>query len=87
MFKKTFPLTQGEVDMENGVVYFGDGNWGIVPEGCYNGNSSGIIETWNATNHVWMMELVAQGNYSIYPVDVNGNVFYPATTNNRSKSN
>jgi len=30
-FKRTFPIRDGKVDRENGVIYVGDGAWGVTP--------------------------------------------------------
>lgn len=57
MFKKTFPLTNGTVDLENGIVYFGDGNWGVSPSYFpFNQNKTGIFEAVGNYTHVWIVE-------------------------------
>jgi len=80
MFKKSYPLKDGVVDNTNGITYFGDGNWGVIPNDCSTtGTINGAVnEVGNATRHVWIMNLGA-ATYSIYPVDSNGNQFYPLT--------
>jgi hypothetical protein len=82
VFKKTFPLKQGVVD-PNGVVYFGDGNWGITPNGCIEDgeleNKTGIHEAASSRRHVWVLKLNDTG-YDIFPVDEAGNQFYKATS-------
>lgn len=82
MFKKTFPLKQGVVD-PNGVVYFGDGNWGITPNDCIERgeleNKTGIHETASSQRHVWVLKLNDTG-YEIFPVDEAGKQFYPSTS-------
>jgi len=77
LFKKTKPITDGALDEENGVVYFGDGNWGITPNECfpYDGNSTAIMEVLGDTNHVWILQLSATG-YTSYAINVKGERIY-----------
>ena len=78
MFKKTFPLRQGQVD-STGVVYLGDGNWGPNENTCLQAgsqnNSNGVQEAVSNTRHVWLLK-VNSADYEIYPVDSTGTQFY-----------
>ena len=86
LFKKTYPIKQGVYD-PNGIVYYGDGNWGITPSNCISlgflANDTGIIEVVNNTRHVWIVELNTT-NFEIYPVDIDGKQFYPSSYGNMS---
>eukprot|EP00330_Aristerostoma_sp_ATCC50986_P002568 CAMPEP_0114587106 /NCGR_PEP_ID=MMETSP0125-20121206/10151_1 /TAXON_ID=485358 ORGANISM="Aristerostoma sp., Strain ATCC 50986" /NCGR_SAMPLE_ID=MMETSP0125 /ASSEMBLY_ACC=CAM_ASM_000245 /LENGTH=271 /DNA_ID=CAMNT_0001782855 /DNA_START=1054 /DNA_END=1866 /DNA_ORIENTATION=+ len=57
LWKKTYSLKGGKVvDKDDGVTYFGDGNWGVNHAGCDTtavSNSTGILETSGPTNHIW----------------------------------
>jgi len=84
LFKKTFPLRNSKVDHENGIVYYGDGNWGVTPNVCLDvlhdlNNDTHVLEVANPTRHVWILNLTAD-NFYIYPVNASGEQFYPADT-------
>jgi hypothetical protein len=57
VFKRTYPLTNGTVNNETGIIYFGDGNIGVMSSDCeYNGNINGdIIANAQKVNHIWVM--------------------------------
>jgi len=81
LFKKTFPLIQGKMDKENGIVYYGDGNWGVTPNQCLvNGdlnNQTKTLEVATAERHVWILK-ISPLEYEIYPVNASGIQFYPS---------
>jgi len=82
LFKKTFPLKNNQVNHTHGIVYYGDGNWGVTPNVCLEttkdlNNDTKILEVANPTRHVWILNLTAD-NFYIYPVNSSGQQFYPA---------
>lgn len=87
LFKATFPLRQDKVDYENGIIYFGDGNWGITPNTCLdNGNlnnDTALIETASSQRHVWILSL-NYTDYEIFPVNGSGHQFYRSFPGNLS---
>jgi len=80
LYKKTFPIKDDKVvPLEEGVVYFGDGNWGISPNACNikNGgaaNATGLIEKSSNVNHVWIMEMNPT-DYTFYAINKNNQIF------------
>jgi len=34
-FKKTFPLKNNSVSMDDGVIYIGDGSWAVIIDECH----------------------------------------------------
>jgi len=79
LYKKTFPLVDDIIQPEGqGVVYFGDGNWGISPNEC-NGaenpyNATGLLEAWSTVNHVWLIN-ITQDVISHFAINSTGQVF------------
>jgi Phosphodiesterase/alkaline phosphatase D len=82
MLKKTKKIKDGVVS-EDGVVYYGDGNWGIVPTFCEPellGNTE-LMEVYNSINHVWVVK-IENTRFEIYPVGVTAEQIYQSTTGN-----
>jgi hypothetical protein len=79
-FKRTKPLKGGKVDEKNGIIYFGDGAWGVPTVKITNEikNDEGLFESIGEQNHVWIMELEQDG-YKAYPIDPHGRVFAETT--------
>lgn len=79
LYKISFPLDdKGKHSPEGGVMYFGDGNWGINPDPCYprqaNGNETGLLQTYDDTTHVWLIS-INQDTISHFAVNVTGHMF------------
>jgi len=81
LYKKTFPIKDGHPNYENddGVVYFGDGNWGISADACLingqtNGNHTGAIEVYSDMNHVWILEINPE-NLTYFAINPSGEIF------------
>jgi len=65
--KKTFPLKNGSINIKDGVVYFGDGSWGVKPSVCSTpDNSTGIYEHYSNQNHIWVLEYNGAKNIMSY---------------------
>jgi len=82
MLKRTLPLKDGKKD-DDGIVYFGDGNWGVDANTCddaYAITKTGLTDVYGNENHVWVLKLKTGNNYEIYPVDVNGDRLHTSTT-------
>jgi len=60
LFKRTKPLRFGGEEGP-GVVYIGDGAWGINPEDCYNDdpnrNITGVFAKMGNMNHIWILKI------------------------------
>ena len=52
-FKKTYPIKEGKVDPE-GVIYFGDGSWGVPPREVYQ---AWYLEIAESVNACWFVHL------------------------------
>ena len=79
MYKKTYPVLDGAPNPGGeGVVYFGDGNWGISPNECLqygpSYNQSGILEVVSDITHVWIVN-ITQDTLSHYAVNKSGQIF------------
>jgi len=80
LYKKSFPLVGGVVQPEGeGVVYFGDGNWGIDPDDCLkngqkNGNNTGVLEVASDMTHVWLIN-ITQTYLTFFAINQTGDVF------------
>jgi len=74
MMKRTLPLTDGKKDLDNGVIYFGDGNWGVEANTCtkgYEGNKKISMDAWGNDNHVWIIQFT-DTTFEIFAVDKAG---------------
>jgi len=60
LFKRTFPLRLAGGEGP-GVVYIGDGAWGINPEDCYNQdpnrNITKVFAAMGNMNHIWILNI------------------------------
>lgn len=78
LYKKTFPIANGKVQPEGkGVVYFGDGNWGVNPSHCLKGgnwNITGFMEVYSNENHIWMIQ-ISKRFINHYAINRHGKVF------------
>ena len=79
LYKKTFSLVNDKkVPDGEGVVYFGDGNWGISPNSCQkdpnNLNTTGHLEAYDNSTHVWIVE-ISPTKLSHFAVNLDGEVF------------
>jgi len=79
LYKKTFPIA-GDVAVKEGegVVYFGDGNWGISPNECVGAkgafNSTGLLEAYGHENHVWLVN-ITQDTIHHFAINSTGQIF------------
>ncbi|KRX10340.1 hypothetical protein PPERSA_03647 [Pseudocohnilembus persalinus] len=63
LFKRTYPIKQRQIDHENGVIYFGDGSFGLNPPyTCIEENKRDktfpIFEKfqYSESDHIWVLE-------------------------------
>jgi hypothetical protein len=83
-FKRTHPIRAGQVDHEHGILYLGDGAWGVgtrrVPNLSRQPRDAGTNqETWHlakaiSINHLWKVTL-DQHAARYEAIDAEGNVF------------
>jgi len=77
LFKRTFPLSFTTKNKGPGVVYFGDGAWGVNENNCYyedsNPNITGIFAKMGSINHIWIVKISAsEVEYSA--INLNGDI-------------
>ena len=58
--KRTFPLKGGKVDPE-GVIYFGDGSWGVPPRNVHGPDELWYLAMSAAVNACWFVHLTHEG--------------------------
>ena len=77
LFKRTFPLKMTKSGGP-GVVYIGDGAWGVNPEGCYerdpNRNITGIFAELGNMNHIWIVNITKE-TVEYRAINTQGKVF------------
>ena len=86
LLKKTYPLRKG-VPHADGVIYFGDGNWGVTPHGCSEKNTPvnrHLFERIGNESHVWVMNVTKTG-WEYYPLGLDGKKIMNSNTKNFRK--
>jgi acid phosphatase type 7 len=72
-YKRTYPIRNRKRDDENGIVYLGDGSWGVetreVPTNAW------WLAKAEPRNHLWRVELDPDGEVKFQAIDAKGNVF------------
>jgi hypothetical protein len=72
-FKRTHPIRNRRRDDKNGIVYLGDGSWGVrvrtVPKDAW------WLAKAEGRNHFWNVELRPDGTSTYKAVDAKGKVF------------
>lgn len=76
VFKRSLPIYQGQVDQRRGVLYLGDGAWGVrlrkIPEEY--GDKLPYIERADSRNHL-IHVLVEGAEVHYHAIEADGNVF------------
>lgn len=49
--------SQNATNSNQGIMYFGDGAWGVPSSNCKTSNATGIMNTIEESNHVWVLNL------------------------------
>jgi len=61
--KKTYPLKNHSVSMDDGTIYIGDGAWSVVLKNCLPPSDIlDLFEIRELEYHVWIIELDIQNN-------------------------
>lgn len=74
-FKRTHRILEGKRDDERGLLYLGDGAWGVLVRTVPPEGSAWWLAKAEARNHLWCIDLRADGVAAIRAFDVQGNVF------------
>jgi len=65
-YKRTFPIKSQMVSSE-GVVYLGDGAWGVNPNPCADPtDANNIYAAYGSFNNIWVLNVVPQNNQILY---------------------
>lgn len=70
-FKVSRPIRAGKVDA-SGIVYFGDGCWGVPPRDVEKGKKLWYIDKAAAANNAHVVTVAPDGKTSVRSVDVDG---------------
>lgn len=74
-FKRTYPLRNHKRNDENGIVYLGDGAWGVRPREVPSPDVGWWLAKASPRNHLWEIEIRANGTALFQAVDGDGQVF------------
>jgi hypothetical protein len=74
-FKRTYPLRNHRRDDESGILYLGDGAWGVVTREVPSPEVGWWLAKAEPRNHLWDVELHANGTALFQAIDPAGEVF------------
>ena len=74
-YKRTHRLRKHKRDDENGLLFLGDGAWGVTPRTVPPPEVGWWLAKAEPRNHLFHVELRADGTASIQAVDVKGEIF------------
>lgn len=69
-YKRTYPIKKGKIDKDNGVVYLGDGAWGVP---AFAPKPQWYLEKTSRVNNYWKMTVTNEGCH-FQAVDIDGKV-------------
>ncbi len=74
-WKRSHRIRAGQRDDTNGLLYLGDGSWGVLPRKVPENGTAWWLAKAEAKNHLWCVDLRANGTATIRALDVEGQVF------------
>lgn len=74
-FKRTHPLRNHQRDDANGILYLGDGAWGVETREVPSPEEGWWLAKAEPRNHVWLIEIRSDGTVEMRAIDVDGTVF------------
>jgi hypothetical protein len=74
-YKRTHPIREGKRDEANGIVYLGDGAWGVATRPVVTPEEAWYLAHAEARRHVFVVTLKPEGAAQVQAIDVDGNVF------------
>jgi hypothetical protein len=74
-FKRTHPLRRHKRDDSNGILYLGDGAWGVVTREVPNPEVGWWLAKAESRNHLWEVELRSNGTALLQAIDRDGATF------------
>ena len=78
-YKRTHRLRKNKRDDANGILYLGDGAWGVLTRPVPSPGSVWYLARAEPRNHLWLVTL-ADGTATLEAIDVEGHVFDRVTT-------
>lgn len=78
-FKRSHRLRGRQRDDENGILYLGDGAWGVVPREVPSPEVGWWLAKAESRNHLWHAELRPDGTATLEAVDPSGEKFDSVT--------
>lgn len=75
-YKRTFPLKEERIDVKEGIVYLGDGCWGVSPREPAIGSAYWYLAKAAKINHVFLVTLEEE-NMEIKAIDHYGSLVEP----------
>lgn len=82
-YKRTYPIRAGQRDDAAGVVYLGDGAWGVEVRPVATPAEAWYLERSEARRHVFVLTLSAAGEATVQAIDASGEVFDRCTLRGR----
>jgi len=74
-WKRSHRIRAGQRDDAHGLLYLGDGSWGVLPRKVPENGTAWWLAKAEAKNHLWCVDLRANGTATIRALDVEGQVF------------
>ena len=80
VYKRTYPILGGEVN-ERGIVYIGDGAWGVSTRSGHDSSETWYLTRMESVRHL-ILGVIQGRSQSFYMIDEEGNLFdtYPEMT-------
>jgi hypothetical protein len=74
-YKRTVPIRKHKRNDANGIIYFGDGAWGVRTRDVPAPGTAWWLERAEERNHLWCVDLTAEGKATLRAIDAKGEVF------------
>jgi hypothetical protein len=78
-YKRTHPIRAGKRDDANGIVYLGDGAWGVQPRPVVTPEEAWYLARAEARRHVFVVTLKPEGAVQVEAIDATGQAFDECT--------
>ena len=82
-YKRTYPIREGRRDDEAGVVYLGDGAWGVEVRPVVTPEEAWYLARSEPRRHVFVVTLFPAGEAVIQAIDAGGEIFDRCTLSGR----
>jgi hypothetical protein len=74
-YKRTHRLRQHKRDDTNGILYLGDGAWGVATRTVPEPGTAWWLAKAEGRNHVWEVKIRNNGTSTIRAIDIDGKEF------------